>query len=96
GKVKPIAKVRGPHRAQDKIIELVREKISNDKNVWLGFAHGNREEDLENTKTKLIKEMKAANNFNLKIYDSRISATLGCHVGPTVYAVIVLKGDFLV
>ena len=37
GKVKPIAKVRGKHRAQDKIIETVAEKIGNEKNVWLGF-----------------------------------------------------------
>jgi len=96
GKVKPIAKVRGQHRAQDKIIELVREKVKNDKNVWLGFAHGNREEELEDTKIKLIKELKAEKDINLNIYDSRISATLGCHVGPTVYAVIVLSGDFLV
>jgi DegV family protein with EDD domain len=95
GKVKPIAKVRGQHRAQDKIIELVREKVENDKNVWLGFAHGNREEELEDTKIKLIKELKAEKDINLNIYDSRISATLGCHVGPTVYAVIVLSGDFL-
>ena len=74
---------------------VVRKKLKDDKNAWLGFAHGNRKEDLENTKTKLIKEIKANNNFNLKIYDSRISATLGCHVGPTVYAVIILSGDFL-
>ncbi|MFW5737185.1 MAG: DegV family protein [Halanaerobium sp.] len=96
GKVKPIAKVRGKHRAQDKIIELVREKVKNDKNAWLGFAHGNREEDLKNTKIKLIKKLKGEKNINLNIYDSRISATLGCHVGPTVYAVIVLSGEFLV
>jgi DegV family protein with EDD domain len=96
GKVKPIAKVRGQHRAQDKIIELVREKVENDRNVWLGFAHGKREEELEDTKIKLIKELKAEKDINLNIYDSRISATLGCHVGPTVYAVIVLSGDFLV
>lgn len=96
GKVKPIAKVRGQQRAQDKIIELVREKLKNEKNAWIGFAHGNRKEDLEDTKIKLIKELKAEKNINLNIYDSRISATLGCHVGPTVYAVIVLSGDFLV
>ncbi len=96
GKVKPVAKVRGQHRAQDKIIGLVREKVKNDKNAWLGFAHGNREEDLKNTKIKLIKELKEEKNINLKIYNSRISATLGCHVGPTVYAVIVLSGKFLI
>jgi len=96
GQVKPIAKVRGQHRAQDKIIDLVSKVIKNEKNVWLGFAHGNREADLEKTKIKLIKDLKAEKNINLKIYDSRISATLGCHVGPTVYAVIVLIGDFLI
>lgn len=96
GKVKPIAKVRGQHRAQDKIIDLVRKSLKNEKNAWLGFAHGNRQDDLEKTKIKLIKELKDEKNINLKIYDSRISATLGCHVGPTVYAVIVLSGDFLV
>ncbi len=96
GEVKPIAKVRGQHRAQDKIIELVREKLRNDKNAWLGFAHGKREEDLEDTKIKLIKELKAEKDINLNIYDSRISATLGCHVGPSVYAVIILSGDYLI
>lgn len=96
GKVKPVAKVRGKHRAQDKIIEIVKEKIENEKNVWLGFAHGNREADLTDTKNKLLEEIKKENNLNLKTFNSRISATLGCHVGPTVYAVIVLSGDFLV
>lgn len=96
GKVKPIAKVRGQHRAQDRIIELIKKDLKNEKNAWLGFAHGNRKDDLEKTKIKLIKELKDEKNINLKIYDSRISATLGCHVGPTVYAVIVLSGDFLV
>jgi DegV family protein with EDD domain len=96
GKVKPIAKVRGPHRAQDKIIKIIKEKIDNEKNNWLGFAHGDRKADLTETKNKLIEEVKKDKNLNLKIFNSRISATLGCHVGPTVYAVIVLSGDFLV
>ena len=96
GKVKPIAKVRGKHRAQDKIIEIIGEKIDNEKNIWLGFAHGDRKADLTDTKNKILEEIKKDNNFNLKTFDSRISATLGCHVGPTVYAVIVLSGDFLV
>jgi len=96
GKVKPITKVRGPHRAQDKIIKIIKEKIDNEKNNWLGFAHGDRKADLTETKNKLIKEVKKDKNLNLKIFNSRISATLGCHVGPTVYAVIVLSGDFLV
>lgn len=91
GKVKPIAKVRGHHRAQDKIIEIVKEKIDNDKNVWLGFAHGDRKADLRDTKDKLLKEIKKDNNLNLKTFESRISSTLGCHVGPTVYAVIILN-----
>lgn len=89
--IKPIAKVRGHHRAQDKIIEIVKEKIDNDKNVWLGFAHGDRKADLRDTKDKLLKEIKKDNNLNLKTFESRISSTLGCHVGPTVYAVIILN-----
>jgi DegV family protein with EDD domain len=96
GKVKPIAKVRGQHRAQDKIIEIIKEKIDNEKNNWLGFAHGDRENDLTDTKNKLIEQIKKDKILNLKTFNSRISATLGCHVGPTVYAVIVLSGDFLV
>jgi len=96
GKVKPIARVRGQHRAQDKIIEEIEEKIGDAKNIWLGFAHGDRESDLTDTKNKLLEEIKKDNNLNLKTFNSRISATLGCHVGPTVYAVIVLNGDFLV
>ncbi|TDO71143.1 DegV family protein with EDD domain [Halanaerobium saccharolyticum] len=96
GKVKPIAKVRGQHRAQDKIIEEIEEKIGDEKNIWLGFAHGDRKSDLTDTKNKLIEIIKQDNNLNLKTFNSRISATLGCHVGPTVYAVIVLSGDFLV
>lgn len=96
GKVKPIAKVRGQHRAQDKIIEIVKKEMDKQKNVWLGFAHGDRETELTETKNKLLEEIKKDNNLNPKIFNSRISATLGCHVGPTVYAVIVLSGDFLV
>ncbi|SFL70874.1 DegV family protein [Halanaerobium salsuginis] len=93
GKVEPVAKARGERRAMDKIIKLVLNKIENEQNIWLGFAHGRRENDLNKTKNKLLSKIKQ--NKEIKLFNSRISPTLGCHVGPTVYAVLGLSGDFL-
>lgn len=94
GKVKPIAKVRGKHRARDKIIEEIKKKTEGKNNIWLGFAHGDRKNDLDEFKNQLFKEIEGENR-KIKTFNSRISATLGCHVGPTVYAAIVLSTDDL-
>lgn len=93
GKVEPIRKVRGKHKAMQKLKEITLEKISEQNNVWLGFAHGDRLDDLEEFKSSLLNSIDD-NKTNFRTFSSRISATLGSHVGPSVYAVIILRGNY--
>lgn len=95
GEVKAITKVRGKKRAKNKLIEILNEKIKNKKDFWLAFAHGDRKEDLNEMKKDLLNTLKTNSISNFKSFNSRISATLGSHVGPTVYAVILLVRDNL-
>lgn len=94
GQVEPVRKVRGEHKAMQKLKEITLEKISGESNVWLGFAHGERLDDLEEFKSSLLSSINQEET-KLRTFMSRISATLGSHVGPSVYAVIILRGSYL-
>ena len=93
GKVLPLDKTRGKKRTTKKMLELALEKLDKTNKAWLGFAHGDRFNDMDNFKEKLISEVN--DNLNYKTFTTRISPTLGCHVGPSVYAVIILNLDFI-
>ena len=95
GKVLPLDKTRGKRRTMNEMLDIALDKLENADNAWLGFAHGERSGDMEEFKEKLIEKVNSKFNIDYEIYTSRISPTLGCHVGPSVYAAFVLTGDFL-
>jgi len=75
------------------MLELALKKLDNNNKAWLGFAHGERFDDMDSFKEKLISEIN--DNLNYETFTTRISPTLGCHVGPSVYAVIILNLNFI-
>lgn len=96
GKVLPLDKTRGKKRTMKEMLDIALDRLGDADKAWLGFAHGARLNDMEEFKDKLI--IKLNDSLNLSFFStlsSRISPTLGCHVGPSVYAAFILKGDFL-
>jgi fatty acid-binding protein DegV len=55
--------------------------------------HGDR----KNQAKSLINQIsnKIPENIDKKLFTERISPTLGCHVGPSVYAFATVSGDVL-
>ena len=86
GEVKPLDKVRGKKRTFRKMLEIAENSVSGKDKVWIGFAHGDRKDDMLKFKNKLIDKLDSSFNIDKEIYETRISPTLGSHVGPSVYA----------
>ncbi|MCF8002097.1 MAG: DegV family protein [Halanaerobiales bacterium] len=84
GKVNPLDKVRGSNKTLKRMSKLIIEKINSNDKAWIGVTHGNRDESA----SKLIEITKRnlPGKIDMKFYKNRISPTLGCHVGPSVYA----------
>jgi len=95
GKVLPLDKTRGKKRTTKKMLKIALNKLADNNKAWLGFAHGDRYDDMNNFKKKLITEINDKLNLDFKTFKTKISPTLGCHVGPSVYAVIILNLDFI-
>ena len=95
GQVLPLDKTRGKKRTTKKMIDLAMKKIENTDKAWLGFAHGDRLKDMEKFKDKLLNKVENNFDLNFETFTTRISPTLGCHVGPSVYAAFILNLDFV-
>ena len=93
GKVKPLDKIRGNKKTLQKMSELIIEKIKDDKKAWVGILHGERPE----TAQQLLEKTKSLlpNDLDVQFFQERISPTLGCHVGPSVYAFATLSGEII-
>ena len=94
GEVMPLDKQRGKKRTMDKMIEIGKEKLQDAKYAWIGFAHGKREKDMISFKNSLLSAIKDF-NIDYKTFSTQINSTLGCHVGPNVFAGFILTGEFL-
>ncbi len=95
GEVAVLDKKRGKTRTMKRMVNIALEKLKGEEFAWLGFAHGNRKDDMKEFKSKLLAKIKDELNIQQQTFEARISPTLGCHVGPSVYACFILTGDFL-
>ena len=93
GKVNPLDKIRGNKKTLQKMSELITDKITEDKKAWVGIMHGDRPETAEKLLSK-TKEL-LPDDIEVNFFQERISPTLGCHVGPSVYAFATLSGQIL-
>ncbi|MFW6006499.1 MAG: DegV family protein [Bacillota bacterium] len=94
GEVIPLEKTRGKKRTMKKMVQMGKEKLTETKNTWIGFVHGERKNDLELFKKSLLNSIQNL-DINYKTFSARVSPTLGCHVGPNVYAAVILTGNYL-
>jgi DegV family protein with EDD domain len=93
GKVNPLDKIRGNKNTLKEMSKKLHQKVSSDKKAWIGIMHGDRKEKSES----LLKKAQdlIPNDLEVEFFKERISPTLGCHVGPSVYAFATLSGDIL-
>jgi len=93
GKVNPLDKIRGNKNTLKAMSKKLHHEISSDKKAWIGIMHGDRKEKSES----LLKKAQdlISNDLEVEFFKERISPTLGCHVGPSVYAFATLSGDIL-
>jgi len=93
GKVNPLNKVRGNKNTLAEMSKLLYQQIKEEKIAWIGIMHGDRKEKAK-LLTKKAKEL-IPESIKTTFLENRISPTLGCHVGPSVYAFAALYGDLL-
>lgn len=77
------------------MLDLGMEQLKDASRAWLGFAHGDREEDLKEFKKDLLTRIDQNLNLDYKVFQTRISSTIGCHVGPSVYAGVIFTEEGL-
>lgn len=91
GEILPLEKVRGKKKIVKRMLELAKDELNSVEEVSLGFIHANELEYFNSFKDELINYLE-----NKKItYIERtnwISSVIGCHVGPSVYGVVLFKG----
>ena len=95
GQVEPLDKTRGKKRTMKRMVSLAMERLDEAEKAWLGFAHGDRAGDMNQFKDKLLSKIKNTMDIDIDTFKARINPTLGCHVGPSVYAGFILPLDFL-
>ncbi|MGM0419382.1 MAG: DegV family protein [Bacillota bacterium] len=94
GVVNPLDRARGRKKVEQKMVDYVKERIENEKAVWIGIVHGfskERADQLRDSLQELCKE----EQVEAKFMESIISPVLGAHVGHSVYGFSIITGDRL-
>jgi len=95
GKILPHDKVRGTSKTIKKMVDLALNDLKDNDNVWLGLLKGNEDKYWHIFQKSVDKKLKDINIKNKYKILTNISPVLGAHVGPYVYGIIKLKGEFL-
>lgn len=85
GQLESIAKVRGKKQVQDKLVELIKERVGDHKHYNIAVVHGNALEEMK----ELVSKLKTALPKSDHIWESEFDATLSVYVGPGALGVIV-------
>ncbi|MEJ6950868.1 DegV family protein [Natronospora cellulosivora (SeqCode)] len=94
GEILPLEKVRGKKKIAKRLEELSIQELENIDKASLGFIHASEREYYDSFYAKLNDKL-SDKDINYSHHISWISAVLGSHVGPSVYGVVILKGDLL-
>jgi len=94
GAILPVKKVRGKKNIIKKMYELSVAELKDWKEVSLGFVHGLEMENFEVCKGELLNYLERK-KIRYVERTGWISSVIGSHVGPSVYGVVLLKGDIL-
>ena len=80
GQLQSIAKVRGFRQAQDKLVELCRERLGSHRRYNLAIEHGGASEAMEQLREKLLSAFPDCEHC----WESTIDATLSVYIGKGV------------
>ncbi|RCW51425.1 MULTISPECIES: DegV family protein [unclassified Halanaerobium] len=95
GEVEPKEKVRGYKRTNRRLTELTNDYIADSSQVNISFVYGRKTDNYNQFKNFLQASLLEKENLDYNIFSNKIGAVLGCHAGPLVYGVVVLKGELL-
>ncbi len=96
GEILPFEKVRGKKKIVKRMLELATNEITTENGVSIGLLHATDELENYNSFSQGVKNLlQAKNNLDYSIIEGILSPVLGCHVGPSVYGIVILKGTFL-
>ncbi len=94
GELLPLEKIRGKKKIVKRMVSLVLDELKGVEKATLGFVHASEMEHYNQFKSTLIEQLKEK-KINYIEMESWISAVIGCHVGPSVYGIVILKGEIL-
>ena len=84
GSLKACEKVRGWKKAQNRILEIVRERGDNIKNQVVGVCYGTERESADYVEAEL-RAMKVKG-----ILETQVGCAIGAHTGPGIVAIVFL------
>ena len=87
GSLDGIDRVRTSNKALNRLVEIIKEKVGDHKQVYIGMVHGNAEE-----KAKSVLEMIKAEVDVKESIITWVSPGIGVHTGPGVVGIAVMAG----
>ena len=94
GEILPFEKVRGKKKIVKKLVNIVMDELEGEKKASLGFVHASELKHYNSFKSNLTDRLREENIAYVEKI-SWISSVLGCHVGPSVYGIVIIKGEML-
>lgn len=95
GEILPLEKVRGKKKVEKRMVNLTLDYLQGEKEAWIGFLHGQKQEQVAGIESKVKAELANNTELNCKYDKTYISPIIGSHVGPLVYGIAIFKGDYL-
>jgi DegV family protein with EDD domain len=93
GEILPFEKIRGKKKIVKRMVEIVKNELTDEKTVSIGLLYATEELDNFSNFVQGIQEhLREKNDLKYSINKSILSSVLGCHVGPSVYGIVILKG----
>ena len=94
GEILPFEKVRGKKKIVNRLLEISKKELEGEEKASLGLIYASETEYYHKFKAKLLENLVDIDTEYIE-HSSWISSVLGSHIGPSVYGIIILKGELL-
>lgn len=94
GEILPKKKIRGNTKAMNFIIKTINDLLEEENNAWFGLIYGERDNNILKFKNMFLDYLNGE-KIKYRIETNQLSPILGTHVGPSVFGVVIISGDFL-
>jgi DegV family protein with EDD domain len=88
GVLEPLERVRTRPKALNRLVELMEERVGNERPVHVNIDHGNVPDDADWLKAQVMSRFECA-----EIYINHFAPVAGAHTGPGVIALSFYTGD---